>query len=173
MICGRSYARRGMGFGTGSWRVEHRHLGRDEFFGMDVEKMRPGARIAAALAVLVPVVLSGLFLVAFVPGMWWIFTIYGWVVFPAFGLLARGLAGVGEGRPERATPETRERELLRVLGERGEVTPAGVAAETSLTVEEADRTLRELAEGGHLEVRVRGGGIFYSLWGGDPIEGPR
>jgi hypothetical protein len=35
---------------------------------------------------------------------------------------------------------------------------------TSLSVEEADRRLRELAEAGHLEVRVRGGGIFYALW---------
>jgi hypothetical protein len=31
-------------------------------------------------------------------------------------------------------------------------------------VTEADETLRELAEGGHLEVRVRGGAIFYALW---------
>ena len=30
---------------------------------------------------------------------------------------------------------------------------------TSLRVAEADETLKELAEGGHLEVRVRGGGL--------------
>jgi hypothetical protein len=36
--------------------------------------------------------------------------------------------------------------------------------ETSLSVTEADRMLKELAEGGHLDVRVRGGGLFYSLW---------
>jgi hypothetical protein len=36
--------------------------------------------------------------------------------------------------------------------------------ETSLTVAEADEMLKELAEGGHLDVRVRGGGIFYALW---------
>ena len=36
--------------------------------------------------------------------------------------------------------------------------------DTSLTVAEADRMLKELAEGGHLAVRVRGGGLFYSLW---------
>ena len=36
--------------------------------------------------------------------------------------------------------------------------------DTSLTVAEADKMLKELAEGGHLEVRVRGGGLFYSLW---------
>jgi hypothetical protein len=33
-----------------------------------------------------------------------------------------------------------------------------------LTVAEADRRLRELAENGHLEVRARGGAIFYALW---------
>ncbi len=36
--------------------------------------------------------------------------------------------------------------------------------ETSLTVEEADGMLKRLVEGGHLQVRVRGGGLFYSLW---------
>jgi hypothetical protein len=33
-----------------------------------------------------------------------------------------------------------------------------------VTVAEADRTLRDLAENGHLEVRARGGAIFYALW---------
>jgi hypothetical protein len=37
--------------------------------------------------------------------------------------------------------------------------------ETSLSVAEADRMLRELAEGGHLQVQVSGGGLSYSLWG--------
>ncbi len=37
--------------------------------------------------------------------------------------------------------------------------------ETSLSVAEADRMLQELAEAGHLEVRVRGGGLFYAFWG--------
>ena len=42
--------------------------------------------------------------------------------------------------------------------------------ETSLSVTEADRMLKELAEGGHLDVRVRGGGLFYSLWERDEGE---
>jgi DNA-binding transcriptional ArsR family regulator len=68
-----------------------------------------------------------------------------------------------------------ERELLAALRDRGEMTPAGVAVETSLSVDEADRRLRELAEAGHLEVRVRGGGIFYALWETEAlgIEGVR
>jgi hypothetical protein len=41
---------------------------------------------------------------------------------------------------------------------------AGVALETSLSVEQAERMLSELAGKGHLEVRVEHGRLFYSLW---------
>ncbi|MDQ3602970.1 MAG: hypothetical protein M3385_03815 [Actinomycetota bacterium] len=150
-----------MGSGTrhGAWR-QH---GRGEFLGRDVEKMSPGARISAALAVLVPVGLSGVFLVAFVPSLWWIFTTYFWVAFPAFGLLSSGIAGLDEGGPVRVSEQ--ERELLEAIRESGEISAAAAAARTSLTVAEADRRLKELAENGHLEVRARGGAIFYALWG--------
>src|SRR5215212_9086221 len=67
----------------GKWR----HHGGREVLGRDVEKMSSGARISAALSVLVPVGLSGVFLVAFVPSLWWIFTTYFWVALPAFGML--------------------------------------------------------------------------------------
>jgi len=119
--------------------------------------------VAVALAVLVPVALSGLVL-ALTP-VWWVFTTYFWVAFPAFGVLGSGLAGLSEARPARISGADLETELLEVLERRGEVSAAGVAAETSMSVAEADRRLDELAEGGHLEVRVRGGGIFYALWG--------
>lgn len=137
-------------------------------FGVETGLMSPGARVAAALAVLAPVMLSGVFLVVFVPQLWWIFTTYGWVSFPAYGLLASGLAGLaarrsGERRGTSSAGE-RERELLDALKRHGELTPARAAMETSLTVAEADRKLKELAEAGHLEVRVRGGGLFYALW---------
>jgi capsular polysaccharide biosynthesis protein len=60
----------------------------------------------------------------------------------------------------------KEQELLEVLGRRGELTAAGAALETSLTVEEADRMLFRLAAKGHLRVRTRegSGGLFYSFW---------
>jgi hypothetical protein len=133
--------------------------------GYDVEKMSPGARISAALAVLLPVGLSGVFLVAFVPSLWWIFTTYFWVAFPAFGLLTRGIGGLSEGRPVRVSEKEREREVLEAIRESGEISAAAAAARTSLTVAEADGMLRELAENGHLEVKVEGGAIFYALWG--------
>jgi hypothetical protein len=134
---------------------------RTGFFGLEVEEMEPRARVVTGLAVLVPVLLSGLMLLEFVPGLWWVFTTYGWVSFPAFGLVVRGVAGLSEGR-DGSRPA--ERELLEALRERGELTPTRAAMETSLSVAEADRMLRELAENGHLEVRVRGGALFYALW---------
>src|SRR5215217_6263927 len=109
--------------------------------------------------------LSGVFLVAFVPSLWWIFTTYFWVAFPAFGMLTSGIAGLGEGGPVRVSEEQRERELLEAIREGGEISAAGAAARSSLTVAEADWRLKELAENGHLEVRARGGAIFYAMWG--------
>ncbi len=159
-MCGRTYAGHGVGFGPWRHRGHHGH----DFLGFEAEKMGPGARVAAALSVLVPVALSGVFLVVFVPGLWWIFTTYFWVAFPAVGLLASGVTGLADGRPVRVSEEARERELLEAIRRRGEISAATAAAETSMTVDEADRRLRELAEGGHLEIRVSGGAIFYALW---------
>ena len=166
-MCGGSYVRRGMRHGP--WR----HAGGRGFLGRDVEKMSPGARISAALSVLLAVGLSGVFLVAFVPSLWWIFTTYFWVAFPAFGLLTSGIAGLSEGRPVRVSEEERERELLEAIRESGEISAAAAAARTSLTVAEVDRRLKELAENGHLEVRARGGAIFYALWANGEETGRR
>ena len=137
--------------------------GPNDFFGLDTEKMSPKAQVTAGLAVILPVALSGVFLVAFATDLWWIFMTYFWLMFPAFGLLVRGVAGLYEGGAESSSANGKERELM-ALREHGELTPAGVAMETSLTVAEADGMLKELAEGTHLEVRVRGGGLFYALW---------
>lgn len=161
-MCGRSVVLRGVGF------EKRRH--RSDFFGLEVERLGARARVAVALAVLAPVALSGVLLVVFAPGVWWIFTTYFWVAFPALGLLGSGLAGMGGERVERAERAAAmdpERELLVALLAHGEMTAAGAAAETSLSVQEADRRLGELAEAGHLEMRVRGGGIFYALWEND------
>jgi hypothetical protein len=136
-----------------------------EFFGLDVESMSPRAQVAAGLAALVPVA-GGLVLVfTLVPWLWWLIFVFGWMIFPAFGLLVRGIAGLSEGRTGLPSATSGgERELLEALRERGELTPAEAAMDTSLSVAEADQMLKELAEGGHLDVRVRGGGLFYSLW---------
>ena len=163
MMCGRSSVAHKPRFGPRR-DIRTHHAGSGRFFGLDVEEMGPRAQVAAALTVLAPVALSGLFLIAVVPGLWWIFTTYFWVAFPALGLLTRGLVGLSEARPRRGTAESRERDLLEALREHGELTPARAAMETSLSVAEADQMLKDFAAGGHLEVRTRGVGLSYALW---------
>ena len=148
---------------------DHHVTDPDKFFGLDVESMSSRAQLTTALAVIVPVALAGVLLFAFT-SIWWIWFTFCWVIFPSFGLLVRGIAGLSEGRTELPAGDSRERELLGALRKRGELTPAEAAMETSLSVAEADRMLKELAEGGHLQVRVRGGGLSYSLWGREEGE---
>ena len=136
----------------------------DDFFGLDIERMSPKAQLTTSLAVLIPVAVGAVLVFTLVPWLWWLIFVFGWMIFPAFGLLVRGIAGLSEGKTELPAGNGRERELLEALREHGELTPAQAAMETSLSVTEADRMLKELAEGGHLDVRVRGGGLFYSLW---------
>src|SRR5215217_4260842 len=103
-MCGGPYVGHGMRHSV--WR----HGGGRDFLGRDVGKMGPGARIVAALSVLVPVGLSGIFLVAFVPQLWWIFTTYFWVAFPALGLFSSSVSDTGEDRPRRIPEAELERE---------------------------------------------------------------
>ena len=134
------------------------------FFGLDVDGMSPQAQVAVGAAVIVPVVVAAVLVLTLTEEMRWLVFTFGWAIFPAFGLLLRGIAGVlddGRGLPSDAG---KERELLGALREHGELTPARAAMETSLTVSEADGMLKGLAEGGHLEVRVRGGSLSYALW---------
>ena len=141
----------------------HGH-GSDEFFGLDVESMSPRSQLAVGLAVIVPIALAGIFLFAFTQ-VWWIWFTFFWLAFPAFGLLVRGIAGLSEGGSSLPSgASNKERELLEALRDHGELTPAQAAMETSLSVNEADEMLKELTEKGHIQVRVRGGGLFYSLW---------
>ena len=146
--------------------------GPDAFFGLDVEEMSPKAQVMAGLAVSIPVAVAGAAVLIFIPYLWWLVFVFGWTIFPAFGLLVRGIAGLSDNPKELPAANGKERELLEALREHGELTPARAAMETSLTVTEADKMLKELAEGGHLEVRVRGGGLFYGLWepGDEGIE---
>jgi capsular polysaccharide biosynthesis protein len=69
-----------------------------------------------------------------------------------------------------AAEAAKEKELLEALWRHGELTVAGVARETSLTVKEADQMLSALAANGHLRVRARDGGLFYSFWRRDAPE---
>ena len=143
----------------------------DEFFGLDIESMSPRAQAAVGLTVGGGILAAVALLLITHPQFFWLIFVFGWVVFPAFGLFARGLAGLADSRTEPSPANSRERELLETLRREGELTPAQAAMETSLTVAEADKMLGDLAAKGHLEVRTRGGGLFYTLWGsGDEAE---
>jgi hypothetical protein len=142
------------------------HHGRwesDDFFGLDVEKMSPKAQAVTGVVTGGLILLAAALLIAFTQ-FWWLIFFFGWAVFPAFGVFARGVAGLVDTRSEPPAANARERELLEALQSSGELTPAQAAMETSLTVNEADQMLKDLAAKGHLDVRVRGGGLFYGLW---------
>jgi hypothetical protein len=146
-----------------------RRSGADDLWdglGIDVEAMNPRAQVVTSLAVLIPVVVASVSVLFLFTNFWWLIFFFGWAIFPAFGLLLRGIAGLSEGGggAQIAGGGGKERELLGALREHEEISPTQAAMETSLTVEEADHMLKELAAKGHLEVRVRGGGIFYGLW---------
>ena len=141
----------------------------DEFWsgmGLDVEGMSPRAQVATSLAVLIPVAAGAVVVLTLVTWLWWLVFVFGWTIFPAFALLLRGIAGLSEGERGAGPPaaDGKERELLGALREHEEISPTQAAMETSLTVEEADGMLKDLASKGHLDVRVRGGGMFYGLW---------
>jgi hypothetical protein len=88
-------------------------------------------------------------------------------MFPASVLLALGLSKLEHQRRKAISPKvSRERELLSVMRDnRGSITPAEAAMETSLTVSEADKMLSKLAAGGHLRVESSEGALVYSFPG--------
>jgi len=133
--------------------------------GVDVESMSPKARAVSGVVTGGTILLAAAFLILFTD-LWWLIFIFCWLVFLALGTFARGVAGLMESRhqEERLPKNDKERELLEALRVRGELMPAQAAVETSLTVKEADEMLKELAESGHLEARVHGGALSYSLW---------
>ena len=144
-------------------RGHHGRWDSEDFFGLDVEKMSPKAQAVTGVVTGGLILLAAALLIAFTQ-FWWLIFIFGWAVFPAFGVFARGVAGLVDTRSEPPAANARERELLEALQSSGELTPAQAAMETSLTVSEADEMLKDLAAKGHLDVRVHGGGLFYGLW---------
>lgn len=138
--------------------------------GLDIESMSPKGQAVTGIVAGGAILLAAAALILFT-NFWWLIFVFGWWIFPAFGVFAKGIAGLVDSPKEERLPETdKERELLEAMKEKGELTPAQAAMETSLSVKEADGMLKELAEGGHLDVRVRGGGLFYSLWDHDRDE---
>jgi ATP/maltotriose-dependent transcriptional regulator MalT len=99
------------------------------------------------------------------PGAWLIAIGLG-VVAPVLLLwqLNRAIAHHEQAaRPLQPDAERKEGELLGILEERGELTPATAAMWTSLTIAEAAMLLDELARRGRLRVGERDGGPAYTL----------
>ena len=74
------------------------------------------------------------------------------------------MSGLRGARRERSGATAVREELLQAIGRHGQLTVAGAALQTPLSVEQASRMLSELADQGHLEVRVERGRLLYTLW---------
>jgi ATP/maltotriose-dependent transcriptional regulator MalT len=77
--------------------------------------------------------------------------------------LNRAIARHEQSRRTRSDIQPRERELIGAIKERGALTPEDAALRTSLTIDEAESLLVELARRGHLRVDERDGGPTYTL----------
>lgn len=76
-------------------------------------ELAPKARVVAGLSVVAPVALSGFVLIALWPSLWWILTTYGWIAFPAIGLVTSGLAELRTPPPVKRIEAGPGRDLLR------------------------------------------------------------
>ena len=89
----------------------------DDFFGLDVEKMSPKAQAVTGVVTGGLILLAAALLIAFTH-FWWLIFVFGWAVFPAFGVFVRGIAGLVDTRSEPPAANARERELLEALQKR-------------------------------------------------------
>ena len=83
---------------------------------------------------------------------------------PAKGSAKRGVLGGRHSAPSKVEG-IKEQELLEALGRTGKLTAVEASLESSLSVEEANRMLFDLAARGHLELTVEHGRLVYSFWG--------
>jgi hypothetical protein len=67
------------------------------------------------------------------------------------------------GSRQESVEKSAERQLLEVIERNGEITPTRAALQTTLTVDEAEQLLSDLAQRGHLDVRVEGSKLVYAL----------
>jgi hypothetical protein len=110
------------------------------------------------------IALAAIPLSAIVHYNWWLILVFGAVLPIALGAGNR----IAPSHKAKVQPPPSgihgEKELLELLERQGELTPLAAATKTSLTVSEADHMLSDLAQKGHLEVRIDGGKMSYALW---------
>lgn len=107
-------------------------------------------------------------LLAPLTSFWWLALLCGTAVPIALAMLDRSnlvLQMLHDGK-------VKERELLHILAERGELAPTTAAMRTLLTVDEASKMLQKLAQKGHLKLRVEDGIMAYALREWDRHEIP-
>jgi hypothetical protein len=109
------------------------------------------------------IALSAIPLSAIVHYNWWLILIFGAVLPIALGIGNR-IALSHKGKVQPPSGIQGEKELLGLLERNGELTPLAAATKTSLTISEADQMLSDLAQKGHLQVRIDGGKMSYALW---------
>jgi hypothetical protein len=109
------------------------------------------------------IALSAIPLSAIVHYNWWLILVFGAVLPIALGVGNR-IASSHKAKVQPPSGIQGEKELLELLERQGELTPLAAATKTSLTVSEADQMLSDLAQKGHLEVRIDGGKMSYALW---------
>ena len=99
-------------------------------------------------------------------GIVWIAVLGIGVVAPVLLMrqINRSIAAHEESRRAEPGAREKEKELLRALEERDELTPATAAMRTSLTIEEASRMLDKLATRGHIRVLDHEGVLAYTLF---------
>ena len=115
------------------------------------------------------IALSAIPLSAIVHYNWWLILVFGAVLPIALGLGNR-IAPSHKGKVQPPSGIQGEKELLELLERHGELTPLAAATKTSLTISEADQMLSDLAQKGHLQVRIDGGKMSYALWEQNRLE---
>ena len=100
--------------------------------------------------------------------LWWLVLVFGAVAPIVLVALRSRALGTRGGRSSiraggEGHAESKERELLGALKERGELTPTVAAMHTTLTVGEAAGMLEKLARRGHLEAQAHEGTLVYAL----------
>jgi len=109
------------------------------------------------------IALSAIPLSAIVHYNWWLILVFGAVLPIAVGIGNR-IAPSHKGTVQPSSSIQGEKELLELLERHGELTSLAAATKTSLTISEADQMLSDLAQKGHLQVRIDGGKMSYALW---------
>ncbi len=101
-------------------------------------------------------------LLAPITSLWWLVLLCVVAVLVALTIVPFVL-GRSSRNSKGLDKKDKERQLLKALAERSELTPTAAAMRTSLTVEEASKMLEVLARKGHLKLRAEDGVMAYAL----------